>query len=680
MVACSGNQSAAPVSRLVDPPDESPTPATPLLVMLSPFADQRWVETGSVTRGIEGGVRYEEDEDGVRVAESRFQSPIVRVSRVDDGWLFVGEYGVVARSDEFLGSLERVGELPVPLGSVTFDHAPGGMCIVDRLGGVHLIRAAGREPPIEPVPGEQAIGCVVMPGDEPLAERTLVWIDGGTVIRLSAPTAPIAPAPDSTAVGEVLAIDLVRERRRAHGLPDPYDGPEPLEDSAEPSLGGNPSAHRAIARALALSSFHGGGLTSHLAWVEGEVFDLHRGEWLRGGGEGEVSDPVAETTEADSVLRPAPEGASRVGTFDGRRGVAVGEGRLWWTADGGTMWTPVELPIDGGVAEQEPQCGVAGCVMGHFGLLWDAEPSAIPPLHRPANVLTREGPFAPLPSRPEPGRGLAAVRCEAPMPEEQPREASQCDQVSVDGTTVRYCVREGELDVRIGRGRRQSLSLSLQGGTTAGDVSVAFASEGWGLLVVGSYGVVVAPGGIAVHRRVLWSGVLAQLEGRGAQQELRVEVRGSLLRFDRGAARIGIVRKVFDAPWLEGLSPSGDLVVGASDGTLRVYDARTGEETHRLSFQRPVAPRPCPEGARTLRFRAHSYRGPELRFGEGEYTPWPYHHPVVRAALVDGALCLERLEAAGYAVSLRPDGGTMRDPAGGVHACVLHWSDEEEGR
>lgn len=149
-------------------------PDPPIVPDLGRASPPRVVErAGTVERVILGPLRAEVSSGQAVLADDRFAFPITGAARTRGGWLFVAADGTVARSDRFLGPLERFGEVPRPDPRIKVQ-------------------------PRSPTCGRLAIGVV-----DP---RASLWTSDG-----SAPIAPAAGAP----AGVVLAAAFAD---RDHGM------------------------------------------------------------------------------------------------------------------------------------------------------------------------------------------------------------------------------------------------------------------------------------------------------------------------------------------------------------------------------------------------------------------------------------------------------------------------------
>ena len=78
-------------------------------------AEPRVVErTGDVERVVAGALRAEVTGGRVVLADDRFAFGIIGATRTTTGWVFIAADGAVARSDRFLGPLQRLGDAPRP--------------------------------------------------------------------------------------------------------------------------------------------------------------------------------------------------------------------------------------------------------------------------------------------------------------------------------------------------------------------------------------------------------------------------------------------------------------------------------------------------------------------------------------------------------------------------------------
>ncbi|HJL05705.1 MAG TPA: hypothetical protein RMH85_07720 [Polyangiaceae bacterium LLY-WYZ-15_(1-7)] len=277
-----------------------------------------------------GGVRAELEGDAVRFAADRFLEPLRGASRLPDGWLFVDAAGVVARSESFLGPLERLGDLPRRPAPAPFQRAPGGLCVVDLGGALHLLEGQRPGEGRAPVDGERALGCHTFLGAGPLPARSRVWVDGGRLFALGGGAGPTAIEPPPRALRPRLVRDALVFGELAYGPAGLLEAaPSPEPSPPHEARFATPLAE-AWARAEPLHAFTGAGVDAALAEVGDALFDLRRGR--------EVALP-----EGCSLLDLHP-GEARLDCEDPESG----DLRVFTTPDGVELqpwpWEPTALP------------------------------------------------------------------------------------------------------------------------------------------------------------------------------------------------------------------------------------------------------------------------------------------------------------------------------------------------
>ncbi len=263
---------ATPAPRVVDSPTETePEALSPSLALHPPSGDSHVVEVGPPLRMVRGGLRVEVEGAESRLADQQHWAPLIGASRVDGGWVFVDADGVVTRSESFTGPLERLGELPrKPVRGSPFQNAPGGLCVADRHGWLHLIRGEGLEPAIRPVAGELALGCHVVTGEGALVDRALTWVDGGRLFRLGESPTELLPPPNALLADG--APDGLRFGDLAYGSTGPVQTVAAVPEA--------PNLWRTFRDGEPLRGFEGKSLGPDVLLGDG-LLDLRSGDWTR---------------------------------------------------------------------------------------------------------------------------------------------------------------------------------------------------------------------------------------------------------------------------------------------------------------------------------------------------------------------------------------------------------------
>jgi hypothetical protein len=110
--ACRGREPAVP------PMQPSPPQTRTTIEVVPDLGRDRLVylvdSAAGLDRVIAGSLRAELTPHEVRFADDQFAVSIIRVARVQRGWLFLAADGAVARADSFLGPLQPLGHVPRP--------------------------------------------------------------------------------------------------------------------------------------------------------------------------------------------------------------------------------------------------------------------------------------------------------------------------------------------------------------------------------------------------------------------------------------------------------------------------------------------------------------------------------------------------------------------------------------